>query len=304
MFVGNGQQSFQAEKASPNTYTVQIPTEKLGTQIMAVYNGRFQLSNSPFRYEVSLPSCNEFPGKVSDVSGQCVCPSNLQASIGGTCVAYETILPAVIVPVFVFFAVLAAAYFFRQAAKKAQLWQIKENDVSMSDPPEILGTGSSGSVYRADFRGTPVAIKRFLRTNELLAQQQKQRYLGAPLTRSVESELVFDNNSGFSAINPNLSNGTERKNNRKMIKFLVSIRHPRITTVMGGVVNGGKMCLVLELMELGSLWDCLHNVLFPLDGELALNFLLSVSKGMNFLHAARPPIRHGDLKSGTILFTS
>ncbi len=86
---------------------------------------------------------------------------------------------------------------------------------------------------------------------------------------------------------------------RKTIKFLVTIRHPCITTVMGGVlVNGRELCLVMELMEFGSLFDCLHNLLFPMEGELALNFLHNISRGMTFLHTADPPIRHGDLKSG------
>ncbi len=55
------------------------------------------------------------------------------------------------------------------------------------------------------------------------------------------------------------------------IKALVAIRHPCITTIMGATVillEGQKrLCLVMELMELGSLWDLLHNETFILRGK-------------------------------------
>jgi hypothetical protein len=58
------------------------------------------------------------------------------------------------------------------------------------------------------------------------------------------------------------------------IKALVAIRHPCITTIMGATVieiQGQKrLCLVVELMELGSLWDLLHNETFILCGKQVL----------------------------------
>jgi hypothetical protein len=55
------------------------------------------------------------------------------------------------------------------------------------------------------------------------------------------------------------------------IRALVAIRHPCITTIMGATVirlEGQKrLCLVMELMELGSLWDLLHNETFILRGK-------------------------------------
>jgi hypothetical protein len=338
IFVGNFQDTYQATRTSENTYTMRLPTKQLGTHIMAVYNHQRQLSNSPFRFEVILPSCKEYPGKVSDISGQCVCPSSTQTEIGGSCIAYASIIPAVIIPVFACLAVAAAGYFLSQAAKERKLWLIKQSDLQWPDPPEVLGAGSGGMVYRADFRGTPVAVKRFFlgvsEAHQAHQQQVQHRRRNSDIimdggaesatadlsrrTSSASSSRYMDHDNGpgddlprrrrspaspysWSAVTWSaLSSGREKDDVQETIKFMVSIRHPCITTVMGGVfVNGKGLCLVLELMELGSLWDCLHNVLFPMDGELALEFLISVSKGINFLHSADPPMSHGDMKSGT-----
>ena len=59
--------------------------------------------------------------------------------------------------------------------------------------------------------------------------------------------------------------------------------------------------LVMELMELGSLWDLLRNEMYPIQATKALRFLRDVAHGMNFLHGAQPSCVHGDLKSANIL---
>jgi hypothetical protein len=302
----NGQKSFQATRISASEYSIQFPADQLGTQIVAVYSDGQQLPNSPFRFDVILPSCSNFPGKVPDMSGLCVCPPYALEDIKGSCITYAVILPAAIIPVCFILVAVAFFFFFRQAAREEQLWRIKEADIHWPDPPEVLGTGSSGSVYRADFRGTPVAIKRFSTPKEALAEDVKSDLVMDNMNSKENKAqqitsvpLCLESNNKILSYNAILSRGAVKENVRKSIKFLVKIRHPCITTVMGGVLlNGKELCLVMELMELGSLWDCLHNILFPMDGELALNFLHSISRGMTFLHAADPPILHGDLKSG------
>ena len=54
--------------------------------------------------------------------------------------------------------------------------------------------------------------------------------------------------------------------------------------------------LIMEFMEYGSLYDILHNETMPIDSELLLPILRDISQGMRFLHAAEPPVIHGDLK--------
>jgi serine/threonine protein kinase len=93
---------------------------------------------------------------------------------------------------------------------------------------------------------------------------------------------------------------------RRDLRLLVGIRHPCVVTVMGVArlrVGGGRpeLCLVMELMALGSLRDLLANRMCPLYGETALGFLRSIAQGMRFLHAASPPMLHGDLASHNVL---
>jgi serine/threonine protein kinase len=92
---------------------------------------------------------------------------------------------------------------------------------------------------------------------------------------------------------------------REGMRRLAGIRHPCITAVLGVVSAppGGARgsCLVMELMELGSLWDLLQNRMFAFDAELALQTLQSVAQGLRLLHEAQPPLLHTDLKSPNVL---
>ena len=66
---------------------------------------------------------------------------------------------------------------------------------------------------------------------------------------------------------------------------------------MGAVLpSGEKPLLVMEFMQRGSLRDLLSNQTFPLDAEQTLPLIRDVLQGVRFLHAADPPIIHGDLK--------
>jgi serine/threonine protein kinase len=49
-------------------------------------------------------------------------------------------------------------------------------------------------------------------------------------------------------------------------------------------------------MDLGSLYDILHDDTKVLGEELLYPILQDVAKGMRFLHASDPPVIHGDLK--------
>ena len=94
---------------------------------------------------------------------------------------------------------------------------------------------------------------------------------------------------------------------RNSMRVLTGIRHPCVTTVMGvadlamGVWKLRRSCVVMELMEFGSLGEVLRNKTFPLTADLALGFLRNVAAGMRFLHSARPAVLHGDLKSSNVL---
>lgn len=89
------------------------------------------------------------------------------------------------------------------------------------------------------------------------------------------------------------------------MRLLSRLRHPCITTVMGAVVSGSSdPMLVMEYMEYGSLSDVLSNDTVITGGEILLQIIRDIVQGLQFLHASKPPILHGDLKGKNILVDS
>eukprot|EP00960_Hanusia_phi_P007050 200834-Hanusia_phi.AAC.5 len=82
----------------------------------------------------------------------------------------------------------------------------------------------------------------------------------------------------------------------KEMRIISRLRHPCITTVIGAVKEKKEPLLVMELMENGSLYELLRNETVELQGDLILPMLCDVAQGIHFLHAAKPPIIHGDIK--------
>ncbi|EKX55051.1 hypothetical protein GUITHDRAFT_62967, partial [Guillardia theta CCMP2712] len=90
----------------------------------------------------------------------------------------------------------------------------------------------------------------------------------------------------------------------KEMRVISRLRHPCITTVIGAVKDKKEPLLVMELMENGSLYELLRNETVELQGDLILPMLCDVTQGIHFLHAANPPIIHGDIKSHNVLVDS
>ncbi|KAG7344748.1 family 3 adenylate cyclase [Nitzschia inconspicua] len=86
------------------------------------------------------------------------------------------------------------------------------------------------------------------------------------------------------------------------MRLLSRLRHPCITTVMGAVIAPTvDPMLVMEYMEYGSLYDLLHNETMSPGGDIILQIVRDITQGIQFLHASKPPILHGDLKAKNIL---
>jgi serine/threonine protein kinase len=62
--------------------------------------------------------------------------------------------------------------------------------------------------------------------------------------------------------------------------------------------------LAMEYMEYGSLHDLLRNDTMFLSGEIILQIMRDLAQGLRYLHSARPPILHGDMKARNILVDS
>ena len=265
-----------------------------------------------------------------------VCPAGALQIGAAQCVAYVLVLPLVIGLSALCVCGAVLGYLQYRAVHEEALWRIKGSDVTVSDPPEVLGRGWQGVVVRGEHRGTPVAIKRFRGPGQAVPATAQPKLGGAepattepdgdvsdvelgmdrassaPLSEAASGLCQPEDSDGSGWVDgpsgewPRMSRRSFGAALRRDLRLLVGIRHPCVVTVMGVArlrVGGGRqeLCLVMELMALGSLRDLLANRMCPLYGETALGFLRSVAQGMRFLHAASPPVLHGDLASHNVL---
>eukprot|EP00002_Diphylleia_rotans_P015923 TRINITY_DN3085_c0_g1_i2.p1 TRINITY_DN3085_c0_g1~~TRINITY_DN3085_c0_g1_i2.p1 ORF type:complete len:1462 (-),score=243.35 TRINITY_DN3085_c0_g1_i2:187-4572(-) len=164
--------------------------------------------------------------------------------------------------------IVLGAYF--HVHRRRLMMQIAEQDQKMYVKvgynelvfKDELGVGSFGQVFRGEWRGTEVAIKRLTLKNQSKQLMQE-----------------FD----------------------KEIAIMVDLRHPNIVLYMGACSQPPYFCIISELMSRGSLFDVLHNSDIHLDDRTKLSFLLDAAKGMQYLHSSNPPILHRDLKSPNLL---
>ncbi|XP_068647472.1 probable serine/threonine-protein kinase SIS8 isoform X2 [Aristolochia californica] len=143
------------------------------------------------------------------------------------------------------------------------------NDVAEFEIPwedlqigERIGLGSFGEVYRADWNGTEVAVKKFL-----------------------DQELSGDALEQF----------------RCEIKIMLRLRHPNVVLFMGAVTRPPNLSILTEFLPRGSLFRLLHRPQVQIDEKRRLRMALDVVKGMNYLHTSHPTIVHRDLKTPNLL---
>jgi serine/threonine-protein kinase CTR1 len=133
---------------------------------------------------------------------------------------------------------------------------------------ERIGIGSYGEVHRGLWRGTEVAVKRFL-----------DQDLSVHLMREFTSE----------------------------VDLMRRLRHPNVILLMGAVTTTPNLSIVTEFLHRGSLFKLLHKAQPPaikaaVNAESRrLRMALDVAKGMHYLHSCVPVIVHRDLKSPNLL---
>ena len=147
------------------------------------------------------------------------------------------------------------------------LKHLRLNNVQLTG--RVLGQGSYGTVYKAEYHGTVCAVKKvdLSKVKSALVQRVKENFLLECLQHSKLSH-------------PNI------------VKML-GVFYPRKETILP--------VLVMELMEynLTQLLKRSHNI--PMYVKLSI--LQDVSRGLCYLHAQNPPIVHQALYSDNILFT-
>ncbi|KNC47228.1 TKL protein kinase, partial [Thecamonas trahens ATCC 50062] len=125
----------------------------------------------------------------------------------------------------------------------------------------VIGTGSFGTVFEAQWRGSPVVVKRV---------REGQSGAGPRLS---DLEFVAE------------------------LMSLAMLRHPNIVMFMGADVEARG--IVTEFLPRGSLHAILHNAEFNLPQSLLGWWMHCIALGVDFLHQAGAI--HSDLKSPNIL---
>ncbi|CAL9229047.1 unnamed protein product [Arabidopsis halleri] len=129
---------------------------------------------------------------------------------------------------------------------------------------EKIGAGSFGTVHRAEWHGSDVAVK-----------------------------ILMEQDFHAERVNEFL----------REVAIMKRIRHPNIVLFMGAVTQPPNLSIVTEYLSRGSLYRLLHKsgAREQLDERRRLSMAYDVAKGMNYLHNRNPPIVHRDLKSPNLL---
>ncbi|KAJ7974947.1 Protein kinase [Quillaja saponaria] len=129
---------------------------------------------------------------------------------------------------------------------------------------EVIGTGSFGTVHRADWHGSDVAIK-------ILGKQDIH-------TDCFEEFL-------------------------REVAVMRRLQHPNIVLFTGAITQLPNLSIVTEYLSRGSLFELMQmpNASLVLNESFRLNMAYDVAKGMNYLNQFKPPIVHRDLKSPNLL---
>ncbi|KAL6634241.1 hypothetical protein ACP70R_026912 [Stipagrostis hirtigluma subsp. patula] len=129
---------------------------------------------------------------------------------------------------------------------------------------EKIGAGSFGTVHRADWNDSDVAVKILMEQD--FHPERLREFL-------------------------------------REVAIMKSLRHPNIVLLMGAVTQPPNLSIVTEYLSRGSLYRLLHRhgARENLDERRRLSMAFDVAKGMNYLHKRNPPIVHRDLKSPNLL---
>jgi len=141
---------------------------------------------------------------------------------------------------------------------------------------ELLGEGGAAFVSKGEWEGKQVAIKKL-----------KVPETASTLGFEDEEEETFSN---------------VFKEFRREISVMSGLEHPNLVNLIGVCLD--PLCIVTEFMAYGDLYNFLQDTSRDLDLALRLKIAIDIASGMLFLHSAKPPIIHRDLKSPNVLMAA
>ncbi|XP_073287390.1 protein STRUBBELIG-RECEPTOR FAMILY 2-like [Primulina huaijiensis] len=159
------------------------------------------------------------------------------------------------------------SYSGRKIPITAKVYSLGELQIATNSFSEenLLGEGSLGSVYRAEFPdGTILAVK----------------IINMVSLSIVEEEQFLD-----------------------VIRNASRLKHPNIVKLFGYCMEHGQYLLVYEYIRNLCLEDALHCITYkPLSWGLRLQISLGISQALNYMHSSCvPPVAHSNLKAANIL---
>uniref|UniRef100_A0A8C1Z9B7 non-specific serine/threonine protein kinase n=1 Tax=Cyprinus carpio TaxID=7962 RepID=A0A8C1Z9B7_CYPCA len=169
----------------------------------------------------------------------------------------------------------------------SRLFLLKSDLQWSEDAADVLGQGGSGTIiYRAKYRGHPVAIKRFH------FKKCKQQSLNNSTDTMMKHLQSMDAARSFSEF-------------RQEASMLHSLQHPCIVALVGISIH--PLCFALQLAPLGSLNTILEerakgSQYVPLGHMLTFKVAYQIVTGLAYLH--KKNIIFCDLKSDNILVWS
>lgn len=218
--------------------------------------------------------------RTPDENGVCICQSG-RIEIASSCVTVGMLI-AMLLIVLVGLLILVMFVAWRKTKRAENSWRLDNAELKYDEPPQVLGKGGFGVVFLAEYRGMQVAVKRL-------------NGHGSSMSTGMRETAQSASNR----------NGSSTSKNKALADFaadmrlLSSLRHPNITAIIGGVVpQKGDPLIVMEYMENKSLADLIHKSTVALEEEIILGILRDVTKGIQFLHNAKPSqVIHGDIKA-------
>ena len=125
---------------------------------------------------------------------------------------------------------------------------------------DILGKGGFGQVFLGNWQATPIAVK------ELLVQTISDAFL-----------KIFKSEA----------------------QIMAQCQHPNTVRLFGVCLEKGKLALIMEYLEQGSLYNMLGDTDIPIAWTRRFSIAADIGKGLAYLHSQN--ILHRDLKSLNIL---
>lgn len=209
---------------------------------------------------------------------QCLCSpcSQIQVcyngvTVSGNCVPHRVFLPSLLVPLFVLSMVGVHLYVAYKRKLADAVWEIKPTELKYDTPVVVIGRGTFGYVHLAEFRGTHVAVKRILPSQEAKEIAENSTEVNPGLKSIAPGMLRRARRSGTGTGTISQMSGKLTRTRKQLkhdficeMRHLAKLRHPCITTVMGAVANGVEdpMLIMEYMVRLGTRWHCRYFFLF------------------------------------------